>query len=285
MLDSLGFTITESAALVVILHMPKGRNTIHPLHINWKPSLCKRTANMGLYNDVMCLISGPAQAGQPAPHDSQTHMRGAVGQAVYPLTKSQEGMWIDYQVNPLGTKYNLTLEWDLRARDGLLPAVSDIVDGKPLPAKKPEQHRETKLTEQNYKVINELTTRHATLRCSIKLVQNKPHVVEYRAGSIDPEIRLVQRNKNTISQLTVTEILHRPILLDRELPARWVILQDPDTFRVYVVGHHIVVDGQSMSILSQEFLALLESPTSELPPTTSFRDMHMMEVSCIVGNN
>lgn len=95
---------------------------------------------MGLYNDVMCLISGPAQAGQPAPHDSQTHMRDAVGQAVYPLTKSQEGMWIDYQVNPLGTKYNLTLEWDLRARDGPLPAVSDIVDGKHLPARKPEEH-------------------------------------------------------------------------------------------------------------------------------------------------
>lgn len=111
-------------------------------------------------------------------------------------------------------------------------------------------------------------------------MQNKPHVVEYRAGSVDPEIRLVQRNKNTISQPTVTEILHRPILLDRELPARWVILQDPDTFRVYVVGHHIVVDGQSMSILSQEFLALLESPTASLPPATSFRDMHMMEVRC-----
>ncbi|OAA78214.1 amino acid adenylation domain protein [Akanthomyces lecanii RCEF 1005] len=163
-------------------------------------------------------------------------------------------MWVDYQVKPLGTKYNLTLEWDLRARDGPLPAVSDIVD-----------------------VINELTTRHAALRCIIKLVQNKPHVVEYRAGSVDPEIRLVQRNKNTVSQPTVTEILHRPILLDRELPARWVILQDPDTFRVYVVGHHIVVDGQSMSILSQEFLALLESPTASLPPATSFRDMHMME--------
>lgn len=72
-------------------------------------------------------------------------MRGAVSQAVYPLTKSQEGMWVDYQVKPLGTKYNLTLEWDLRARDGPLPAVSDIVDGKLLPAKMSQESRRTTL--------------------------------------------------------------------------------------------------------------------------------------------
>ncbi|KAM3505259.1 hypothetical protein MY10362_003058 [Beauveria mimosiformis] len=209
---------------------------------------------MALFDDVMCLISGPAQDGQPAPHCSETHMRDSVSQAAYPLTKSQEGMWSDYHANPLGTKYNLTLEWDLRKCHGPLPAVSDIVQ-----------------------VIGELTTRHATLRCSIKTVHNKPHIVEYRAGSVDPKVRLVQRSKNTISQSTVTEILHRPFLLDRELPARWVILQAPDTFRVYVVGHHIVIDGQSMSILSREFLDLLSPSSTGLPPTIPFRDMHMIE--------
>ncbi|KAM3435501.1 hypothetical protein MY4824_004817 [Beauveria thailandica] len=196
---------------------------------------------MALFDNVMCLISGPAQDGQPAPHYSETHMRDSVSQAAYPLTKSQEGMWSDYHANPLGTKYNLTLEWDLRKCHGPLPAVSDIVQG------------------------------------NIKTVHNKPHVVEYRAGSVDPEVRLVQRSKHTISQLTVTEILHRPFLLDRELPARWVILQDPDTFRVYVVGHHIVIDGQSMSILSREFLDLLSPSSTGLPPALPFRDMHMIE--------
>ncbi|XWW97293.1 hypothetical protein V2A60_005275 [Cordyceps javanica] len=209
---------------------------------------------MVLFDAEMCLISGPARSSRPATSGSPTHMKAAISQAVYPLTKSQEAMWNDYQASPLGTKYNLTLEWNLQTSGRRLPAVSDITEA-----------------------INELTARHATLRCSIQLVNNKPHVVEYRAGSVDPEVRLVQRFRDTISQSTITEILHQPICLDRELPVRWVILQDPDTFRVYVVGHHIVVDGQSMSILSQEFLALLDSSDQKLPPAISFRDMHMME--------
>lgn len=88
---------------------------------------------MVLFDDVMCLISAPAQIGQPAPHDSQTHMEAAIRQAVYPLTRSQEGLWNDYQASPLGTKYNLTLEWDLQTRDGPQLAVSDVVEGKHRP--------------------------------------------------------------------------------------------------------------------------------------------------------
>ena len=108
-------------------------------------------------------------------------------------------------------------------------------------------------------------------------MDGKPHLVEYRAGSVDPVVRLVQREA-AISEAAMKDLLHQPIMVDRELPMRWAILQDPEAFRVYVVGHHIIVDGQSMSILSQEFLSLLEAPHTTLPPAAAFKDMHMMEV-------
>lgn len=78
--------------------------------------------------------------------------------------------------------------------------------------------------------------------------------------------------------MAVKELLHRPILLDQELPARWLILQAHEVFRVYVTGHHIIADGQSMSILSNEFLLLLDNLEVKLPPAMEFKNMHMMEV-------
>ena len=86
---------------------------------------------MVLFNDVMCLISGPVQHGRPALHGGQSHqIKSATSQAVYPLTKSQEGMWNDYLANSGGTKYSLTLEWDLRRRPGPDPPLSEIMNGK-----------------------------------------------------------------------------------------------------------------------------------------------------------
>lgn len=38
-------------------------------------------------------------------------------------------MWNDYKANPASTKYNLTLEWDLRKCGEMLPSVSEIAKG------------------------------------------------------------------------------------------------------------------------------------------------------------
>ncbi|KAK5678769.1 hypothetical protein LTS12_029396, partial [Elasticomyces elasticus] len=75
------------------------------------------------------------------------------------------------------------------------------------------------------------------------------------------------------------QIIRQPFSLSNELPARWIILQDIDVYRVYLVGHHIVVDGQSMTIISKEFLELLDNPDTKLPSPTAFSAMHMIEVS------
>lgn len=104
--------------------------------------------------------------------------------------------------------------------------------------------------------------------------------MEYSPGSVTPEIQLVQSDTACISESALAKILNRPIALDKTLPLRWVLLHDKDEFRVYAVGHHIAVDGHSMSILSKEFLTLLYEPECALEATTEFKNMHMLEVSC-----
>ncbi|KAM5343580.1 hypothetical protein ACJ41O_012117 [Fusarium nematophilum] len=81
----------------------------------------------------------------------------------------------------------------------------------------------------------------------------------------------------------MTQILRRPFMLHRELPARWVIVRDVEVFRVYMVAHHIAVDGQSMSIISRTFLDLLDNPDMPLPPGLQFCNAHMMEKASSVS--
>lgn len=65
---------------------------------------------MALFSDDICLLSGPRidSAGYEAAH------RQSAPRKVFPLTKSQEDMWVEFQTEPFSTKYNLTIEWDLK---------------------------------------------------------------------------------------------------------------------------------------------------------------------------
>lgn len=95
-------------------------------------------------------------------------------------------------------------------------------------------------------------------------IDGKPHLQEYLANAVDPDVRIVHREQCAISEKAMKEIIRQPFSLPNELPARWIILQDTDAYRVYLVGHHIVVDGQSMTIISKEFLELLDNPDKAL---------------------
>lgn len=109
-------------------------------------------------------------------------------------------------------------------------------------------------------------------------IDGKPHLEEYAADDVDPEVRIVYREASAVTEGAMTRILRKPFALQHELPARWVILQDSEAFRVYIVGHHIVVDGQSMTNISREFMELLDNPDAVLPPVVGFSTMHMTEV-------
>lgn len=74
----------------------------------------------------MALISGPNRRSNKDHHQS-------AGDAVatYPLTRSQEGIWVDYLAERTSTQYNLTLEWNLMDNAGNDFKTGDIVAGRP----------------------------------------------------------------------------------------------------------------------------------------------------------
>lgn len=67
---------------------------------------------MAFNNDSMTLLSG-------SPFSTHSVRKIPVSQpglfadidSIYPLTRSQEGIWIEYSMDSSSTQYNLTLEW------------------------------------------------------------------------------------------------------------------------------------------------------------------------------
>ncbi|KYK57278.1 amino acid adenylation domain protein [Drechmeria coniospora] len=109
------------------------------------------------------------------------------------------------------------------------------------------------------------------------VIDGKVHLEEYAPDDVNPEVRVVFRQDSAIAEEAMTRILRRPFSLRHELSARWVILQDAKAFRIYIVAHHIVMDGQAMTNISREFLALLDDPKEVLPSVVAFNTMHMAE--------
>ena len=217
---------------------------------------------MALFSDTMCLLSGPTSSGtmRASTQQKSPNVQTGTPNRVYPLTKNQEGMWVEFQTDPSSTKYNLTLEWDLFQNRRVIAPIWNIPT-----------------------VIHKLTERHAVLRCMIATIDGKPHLQEYLANAVDPDVCIVHREQSTISEKAMKQIIRQPFSLSNELPARCIILQDTEAYRVYLVGRHIVVDGQSMAIISEEFLELLDNPDTKLPPPTAFSAMHMIEVSHLLS--
>ncbi|KAK2590901.1 hypothetical protein QQS21_011413 [Conoideocrella luteorostrata] len=172
----------------------------------------------------------------------------------YPLTKSQSGIWLEYQKDTLSTKYNLTLEIDFANTLIDTPSVSKIVEA-----------------------IYTLTQRNTILRSTLSLRNGDPCIQEHRLDSADPEIRIIYR-RVLKSQEPEAQLFHRPFQLEDEFAARWIILQGADTIKVYMIGHHIIVDGHSMSLLSSELLEILARRVSQLPVPVHFSQMGVIEV-------
>lgn len=84
-----------------------------------------------------------------------------------------------------------------------------------------------------------------------------------------------------VSEQFVSEITRRPFSLDKEFLVRWIIVENPDSHMLFVVGHHVAVDGQSMTILSNELMGQLTNSQEKLPAASDFSRMHAIEVSDI----
>lgn len=74
----------------------------------------------------MTLISGKKPDAAPLRMSSQPQQISDNVVATYPLTHSQEGIWVDYVADIKSTRYNLTLELVLNVNENQIG--SSIVD-------------------------------------------------------------------------------------------------------------------------------------------------------------
>lgn len=65
----------------------------------------------------MTLVSGPSTTIRRGPLGTHNSEVAEDAVAVYPLTHSQEGIWIDYLANSESTQYNLYLDLDFTRSD------------------------------------------------------------------------------------------------------------------------------------------------------------------------
>ena len=67
---------------------------------------------MTIARNNMTLLSGPRTSQGQGKENGPEGVTEAVS-AIYPLTRSQEGIWTEYLMDPQSTQYNLTLQWHL----------------------------------------------------------------------------------------------------------------------------------------------------------------------------
>ncbi|KAH6654887.1 amino acid adenylation domain protein [Truncatella angustata] len=198
----------------------------------------------------MALISGPARS----PREDHHHLAGD-HVAAYPLTHSQEGIWVDYLANRSSTQYNLTLQWNMAHRVEPQVEVDSIVAA-----------------------IHELTERHSVLRSTIVVLNGKPHIHEHDPNSVVPVIRLLAIPGRNITEQRLHQALHEPFDLEHEFPVRWYIVQQSSGKHIYLVSHHIALDGGALTRLSSELLDFVEGKALALDQLSErFSQAHSVE--------
>ncbi|KAJ6487589.1 non-ribosomal peptide synthetase [Mycena sanguinolenta] len=174
--------------------------------------------------------------------------------AIYPMTRAQESLWLAYSASPQHTMYNLTIKLSF---DTSNPAYSlgKLLEG-----------------------VNMLTTRHGILRSTFHQDRNilaQPFVAEWAAHSAQPSVQVLSKPTPT----ALKSGLRSPVDLSSQFAVRWIISEGESAIDLYLVAHHIAVDGISMSVLSVEFLNLLSDSGGFIISPDSFYKAHMIEVA------
>ncbi|KAK7033817.1 hypothetical protein R3P38DRAFT_2519696 [Favolaschia claudopus] len=170
------------------------------------------------------------------------------------MTRAQEGLWMAYVAAPQHTPYNLTMK------------ISFSADSKVS-------------IEALLKGIRALTARHGILRSTFhddKTFNTRPFVAEWDRNSAFPSVKLVSGPKTALGLARVQNILRTAVDLTSEFAVRWVIIHGDSETTLYLITHHIAVDGTSMSSLSSELFALLEDKSVE-SNAEGFHKAHMAE--------
>ncbi|KAI7763057.1 hypothetical protein LZL87_011200 [Fusarium oxysporum] len=208
---------------------------------------------MPFFTNDMCLLSG----------HRDNDFQSVAPCRIYPLTKSQEGIWIEHQADPKSSKYHLVLCLDLSKHgDGNDPSIGEIND-----------------------VIHAIADRHGITRSTIAAIGGKPHILEYPSDSVVQDIRIMVSETAIVPEQFVAEVTRRPFSLDKEFPVRWIVLKNSDSYMLIVIGHHIAMDGQSMSVLSSELMGRLKYPEADFAISSEFSKMHAIERAWTMSSN
>lgn len=132
--------------------------------------------------------------------------------------------------------------------------------------------------ENTSQVINDLAQQHDMLRTTFHF--------DHASGDISQSYMAVhttgsdsfQNFEIVQEQASLVAALRRSFNLSSQFPVRWVIMQKMSMdnhgalqigYDLYVVGHHIAIDGASMSYLSQCILQQLKPQSDSSAGTTS----------------
>ncbi|KAH9210623.1 hypothetical protein DL95DRAFT_448683 [Leptodontidium sp. 2 PMI_412] len=177
----------------------------------------------------MILITGP----KILPRGGNQQLGDAV--ATYPLTHSQEGVWVGYLADRSSTQYNHTLGWSLNTSTEPQPGLQEIAAA-----------------------IHELNKGHSILRSTIISLQGKPHIQEHDPNTATPIIRLLTILDGIKSEQQLHQALHESFDLENAFPVRWYVVQRSWGKQVFLVSHHIALDDGALTRLSREFLECLD---------------------------
>ncbi|KAH6846806.1 non-ribosomal peptide synthetase [Alternaria alternata] len=190
--------------------------------------------------EPMPFLSGPV-ASNAGPHEHRDPPSDIV--SVIPLSKVQQALWLDYLVRPHVSHYHLRLEIDVSY---LNPSLEKILQ-----------------------VIQTLGNSHQMLRTTFHL--DGDNQVNRPFMAVHSQDTSVQRFEIINDEARLSSSLLRGFNLSAEFPVRWVIHHSvmfeagnlQTKCKLFAIGHHIAVDGFSLSILSKEILQLLDVQTQQ----------------------
>ncbi|KAF8880812.1 hypothetical protein CPB84DRAFT_1751331 [Gymnopilus junonius] len=107
----------------------------------------------------------------------------------------------------------------------------------------------------------------------------RPFVAEHNPTSASPSFQIIKKSDGPQAEAKINSILRATVDLSATFAARWFLVIGAGVIEVYLVAHHIAIDGKSMSQLSQELLELLagKDSTPQEQKFQPFYRAHLLE--------
>ena len=127
--------------------------------------------------------------------------------------------------------------------------------------------------------INTLTERYGALRSSIHAGGAEAQIEECDPACACPSVYVMPKSSADHDAGVINSAVRRPFDLDHEFAVRWVVVQQESTTLLFLVSHHVLLDGTSMSLLSAELVQLCNKESlTTVGEAFNFSQAHLLEV-------